>query len=172
MQAQAAGFSPQLLQYYIHKEMVERTGRGIFHIIKQGQPRSEHEDLIALWLWSKREGVFSHETALSLHDLVEGLPAQMSLTLPLSFRKRRLRLPPGSTIYYADVPPAEQCLFGPLALTTPLRTLVDCVLSEVDPVLVEQAIKHAVRRKLVTRARLQRALRIAQRPMAARQKVA
>jgi hypothetical protein len=38
-------------------------------------PPSDHEDLVPLWLWAQKLGVFSHETALFLHDLSDVLPA-------------------------------------------------------------------------------------------------
>ncbi len=41
--------------------------RGVYRLVHF--PVGDHEDLTAVWLWSEREGVFSHETALALHDL-------------------------------------------------------------------------------------------------------
>lgn len=165
-QAQSAGFSPQLLQYYLQKALVQRTHRGVFHLTQYA--RHEHEDLIGLWLWSRREGVFSHETALLLLDLCDAAPERCALTMPSAWRKRRVRLPLGASVYYADLPEGELLSRGPLLYTGALRTLVDCVKAQVDGEVVERAIRHAVKRKLITRARLQRALRAAPDPVVAR----
>jgi hypothetical protein len=35
-------------------------------------PAGEHEEPVVVWLWSERQGVFSHQTALGLHGLSEG----------------------------------------------------------------------------------------------------
>ncbi|MCS6915954.1 MAG: hypothetical protein RMK29_01145 [Myxococcales bacterium] len=157
-QALEVGFSPQLLQYYIQKSLIRRVCRGIFHL---GQhPRAEHEALIALWLWSRKEGIFSHETALTLLGLAQEQEcSRLTLTLPPSWRRRRLRLPLASTVYYAEVPAEDTCRRGPLPFTAPLRTLVDCVQAGVDPDLLERATRNAVRQRLLTRAGLDRALR-------------
>jgi predicted transcriptional regulator of viral defense system len=162
-QALAAGFSPQLLQYYIQKALARRVCRGVYHLAQY--PHADHEELMALWLWSKREGVFSHETALMLHGLGEAPPDRLTVTMPAAWRRRRLRLPLASTVYYADIPEEEVCRAGSLLLTAPLRTLVDCALAGLPPELVERAARHAIRRRLVTRARLHRAVRAAQQPV-------
>lgn len=161
-QALAAGFSPQLLQYYIQKALSRRVCRGVYHLTQY--PQANHEELVALWLWSKRQGVFSHETALMLHGLSETPPDRLTVTMPAAWRRRRLRLPLVSMVYYADVPEEELCRAGPLLLTAPLRTLVDCALSGLPPEFIDRAARHAVRRRLFTKARLERAIRAAQQP--------
>src|SRR5580692_11865050 len=66
-QAVEAGYSPQLVRYYVQDGRLERGGRGLLRLVHF--PPSEHEDLVVLWLWSGKVGVFGHETALMLHDL-------------------------------------------------------------------------------------------------------
>jgi predicted transcriptional regulator of viral defense system len=160
-QASHVGFSPQLLQYYIQKALVLRTARGIFHLAQH--PRADHEDIISLWLWSRREGVISHQTALVLHGLCEASEiaelGALSLTIPVSWRRRRLLFPEQTQIYYNDLAPTDTAPHGPLLMTTPLRTLVDCVQACYAESLIEAAIRQAVKRKLVTRISLRRALR-------------
>ena len=48
-------------------------------------PTGEHEDLVIAWLWSDRAGVFSHDTALALHNLSDALPAHLHMTLPATW---------------------------------------------------------------------------------------
>src|SRR3954468_5580521 len=87
-QANAAGYSDPLLHYYVTRRRLERTARGLFRLVHF--PPSDDEDLVAAWLWSGRQGVFSHETALRLHLLSDVLPSEKHLTVPLAWRRRRL----------------------------------------------------------------------------------
>ncbi len=148
-QAASAGYSPQLLAYLGSKK-VERVRRGIYRLVHF--PASDHEDLIVLWLWSEQAGVFSHETALALHDLSDVLPGRAHLTLPAGWRRRRLRVPSGLVVHFADVADPDRASFAAVPVTAPLRTLRDCIEADVAPSLVHQAILQARRRGLITAA--------------------
>ena len=80
VQAADAGYSPQLLQKHLHGGRIQRIRRGVYRLVHF--PPGEHEDLAAVWLWSDRAGVFSHETALFLHGLSDVLPSRVHLTVP------------------------------------------------------------------------------------------
>lgn len=149
-QAADAGYSPQLLQKHLHARRIYRVRRGVYRLV-HFLP-GEHEDLAAVWLWSDREGVFSHETALFLHGLSDVLPSRVQLTLPASWRERRLRVPRGVDLHHADVPQDERAWMGPVPVTAPHRTLADCIAAGVAPDLVEQAIDQAAARGIVSRA--------------------
>jgi len=112
-------------------------------------PTSDHEDLVVLWLWSEQVGVFSHETALALHDLSDVLPGQVHMTVPASWRRRRLRVPAGLVLHFGDVGDADRASFSAVPVTAPLRTLQDCIEASVSPDLVRQAIRQARRRGLI-----------------------
>ena len=94
-QAAELGFSPELLSYHCKKRRLQRTRRGVYRV--RHLPAQEDEQLVELWLWSGRVGVFSHETALALYDLSDVLPASVHMTVPASWRTRRLRTPFNST---------------------------------------------------------------------------
>ena len=111
-------------------------------------PPSEHEDLVALWLWSGQEGVFSHETALSLHQLSDAMPASIHITFPSSWKERRMRYPRSLKPSFASVSKDERSWIGPLPVTSPLRTIKDCQTAYLEPDLVEQAISEALERGL------------------------
>lgn len=149
-QAAEAGYSPQLLAKYLRNGRVARVRRGVYRLVHF--PASEHEDLVAVWLWSDRQGVFSHETALALHQLSDVLPAQVHLTLPDAWRHRRLRVPTGVVAHYADVASDERAWMGPVPVTSPRRTLADCAVSHVSPETLEKAVRDALRRGIVSRA--------------------
>lgn len=155
-QGKAAGYSPELLQYYVRVGKLERAGRALFRLVHF--PPSEHEDLVIDWLWSAREGVFSHETALMLEGLSDALPANRHLTLPITWKRRRLRIPPGLVLHFSEVLPEEITWIGPLPLTTPLRTIIDCLQAHVEPALVRQAMTQSIKRGLFSPADLQSVL--------------
>jgi predicted transcriptional regulator of viral defense system len=159
-QALEAGYSPQLVEYYRRAGRVERVGRGIFRLVHF--PPGEHEDLIVVWLWSERLGVFSHETALALHELSDLLPTQKHLTVPTAWSCRRLRVPRRVELHHDDLTENEITWRGPVPITTPIRTIIDCTLANVAPALVRQAQSQALRRGLFTKPELQRALKSVQ----------
>ena len=145
--AEEAGYSPQLLLKYLKNGRIVRIRRGVYRIVHS--PASEHEDLATIWLWSDQEGVFSHETALMLHELSDALPRRMHLTLPSSWAKRRFRVPKGVMLHHADIPKDEQVAIGAVPVTNVRRTLIDCVAAHVSPELLEAAFRQARSRCLI-----------------------
>src|SRR5512139_1302571 len=97
-QAGEAGYSPQLLQKHLSARRIQRVRRGVYRLVHF--PPGDHEDLAAVWLWSDREGVFSHETALFLHGLSDVLPTRVHLSVPAEWQGRRLRVPPGVALHH------------------------------------------------------------------------
>ena len=151
-QAAEAGYSPQLLVHHVRAGRVVRVRRGIYRLVHF--PAEQHEELVVTWLWSERVGVISHQTALSLHDLSDVLPAHVHLTLPNAWRRRRFRTPAGVVLHHADVPPEDRAWFGAAPMTNPRRTLNDCARDGLSPELLRQAAQQALRRGLVTRREL------------------
>ncbi|HOD00606.1 MAG TPA: type IV toxin-antitoxin system AbiEi family antitoxin domain-containing protein [Myxococcota bacterium] len=151
-QAAIAGYSPQLIAKYLTNGRFIRVRRGIYRLVHF--PAGEYEQLTAYWLWSFRQGVFSHQTALVLHDLSNIMPNFASMTLPASWRSRRLRIPPGLLLYYSDVPPADTFLIGPLPVTSVSRTLQDCMQEHIAPEFLFDALTQAIESGQVNRGQL------------------
>ena len=151
-QAATAGYSPQLIAHHLSAGRIVRVRRGVYRLVHF--PAGDHEDLTAVWLWSEQEGVFSHQTALALHDLSDVLPAQVHLTLPDAWCTRRLRVPDGVTLHYRDVAECDRRWFGPVPATAPLRTLVDCAAGHLPPEQLRGAAIDALARGLVVRREL------------------
>ncbi len=151
-QAAEAGYSPQLLIHHVGAGRMVRLRRGVYRLVHF--PAGEHEDLTAMWLWSEQQGVFSHQTALALHDLSDVLPSKVHLTLPEAWRKRRVGVPAGVILHYDDVPDRALRWFGPVPATEPLRTLEDCAAAGLSPELLRVAAQEALARGLVTRREL------------------
>ena len=151
-QAAEAGYSAQLLAHYLKTGKMERIRRGVYRLVHF--PAGDHEELAVLWLWSERVGVFSHQTALSLHELSDVLPSAVHMTLPVDWRKRRLRVPAGLRLNYSDLQTNERWWFGAVPATSPVRTLEDCAAADLAPDLLAQAARAAVRRGLASRDEL------------------
>ncbi|CAN5907847.1 hypothetical protein BH11MYX4_BH11MYX4_05010 [soil metagenome] len=146
-EAALAGYSPQLLLKYLKNGRIIRVRRGVYRIVHF--PASEHEDLATLWLWSEKKGVFSHETALMLHNLSDALPRKVNLTLPTSWAKRRLRVPKGILVHHEDVPRKDRVEIGAVPVTNVRRTLIDCADAHVSPELIEAALQQGRARGLI-----------------------
>ncbi len=152
LQAAEAGYSPQLIAHHLRAQRMIRVRRGVYRLVHF--PAGDYEDLTTVWLWSEHMGVFSHQTALALHDLSDVLPSQVHLTLPNTWRSRRLRVPEGVVLHYGDVADSDRYWFGPVPATDPLRTLEDCVAENLPPELLRGAALGALDRGLVARDEL------------------
>jgi predicted transcriptional regulator of viral defense system len=159
-QAALAGYSPQLLAHHVRAGKLTRVRRGIYRLVHF--PPGEHEDLIAVWLWSEREGVVSHHTALALHSLSDILPSRVHLTLPAGWHHRRLRVPPGVLVHYGDIRASERVWVGALPVTSVRRTLADCAAAHLSPELLDQALRQALARGLIVQSDVQEVVRALQ----------
>src|SRR5438445_11168083 len=79
-QALAAGFAENTHPYHVQAGNWIREYRGIYRLAQFPQP--EQPDLMLWSLWSRNrqgiiEGVYSHQTALSLYDLSDLMPAKL-----------------------------------------------------------------------------------------------
>ena len=151
-QAAAAGYSPPLLAHYQKTGRIARIRRGIYRLVHF--PSGEQEELVTAWLWTDSQGVLSHQTALALHGLSDVLPAKIHLTLPLSWRRRRFRVPRGLVLHHADVSRGERTGVGTVPVTSARRTLNDCAIAGLSPDLLRQGAKQALTRGLVTKAEI------------------
>ena len=147
-QALDAGYSSQLLVKYLNSGKIIRIRRTVYRL--KHFPPGQQEDLVAVWLWSDRAGVFSHETALMLHELSDVLPARAHLTVPAKWRRRRIQVPDGVVLHYADVPKRDRAWVGAVSVTSPARTLADCAADYVSPDFLSSAISQALARGMVS----------------------
>ena len=86
-QAKAAGFAENTHPYHVQAGNWIREHRGIYRLASF--PRGERPDLMLWSLWSRNrgeaaQGVYSHQTALSLYDLSDVMPAKLHMTVPKS----------------------------------------------------------------------------------------
>lgn len=137
-QAREAGFSKQLLYDSLKTGRFLRVMRAIYRL--KHYPYEAHDELVIAWLWSDRSGVFSHQTALALHQLSDVFPSRNYLTVPPAIARTR-RAPPQSLIVRPGViPVADRTWYGAVLVTRVKRTIEDCIDSLIDRLLIEQAI--------------------------------
>jgi predicted transcriptional regulator of viral defense system len=146
-QAEVCGYSSQHLQKHLRAGRIHRVQRGIYRLTQF--PASEHEELVALWLWSGQAGVFSHETSLFLHDLSDALPPLIHMTVPTAWQDRRLRVPRRMNLHHGDLAAPDRTWIEVVPVTTARQAIVECIAAHVAPDLVEQAIRQARRRGLI-----------------------
>jgi len=157
-QAKAAGFAEKTHSYHVQAGNWIREYRGIYRLADF--PAVERPDLVLWYLWSRGrddvpQGVYSHETALSLYELSDANPSKLHMTVPMSFR-RNSEIPSVLVLHRATVPNEDtQEMFG-VRCTTPLRTITDLVTEgKTDKALLKQAIREGLARGLITRSDLE-----------------
>ena len=126
-----------------------RVDHGIYRLKKF--PAARHEDLIRWWLWTRKKGALSHDTAAAVYELGDILPAKVHLTVPPDFRKRP---PKGVTLHKTKLATSDLEMREGFPLTKPLRTIADLTLSHLDPERLSAVVKDAVRQGLVERKEL------------------
>jgi predicted transcriptional regulator of viral defense system len=157
-QAKALGYSYRVQHHHRSQGNWLDKGWGIFRL--RDYPTSSDEQFVELSLWSRDkrgnpQAVVSYESALSLYELTDLLPANLHLTVPSSFRK----VPPeGVVLHKGTFKEGEVKERSSFRITSPLRTLLDIAVSHVSPEHVEQAVTEAVERGLVRRKVLEEAL--------------
>lgn len=149
VQAAAAGYSPQLIAKYLHSGRIERVHRGVYRLVHY--PYGDHDQLVVVWLWTNRAGVFSHDTALSLHQISDVLPAKIHITVPSPWKHRRLRAPARVVLHFDEIAEGERAWVGAVPVTNPIRTIEDCIKDHLSPDTIERAVMDARARGLVNR---------------------
>ncbi len=126
-QAASLGYTASKRNYHVGAGNWVREHRGIYRLALF--PAPARPDLILWWLWSRGrsdspQGVFSHRTALALHELTDVNPAKLDLTVPPSFRKGS-PIPQVLRLHYSDVGTSETETVEDVPVTTALRTILD-----------------------------------------------
>lgn len=147
----------QTLHYHTETGTLERLQTGIYRLTDT--PYSDDEEYIVAYLWSREEGVLSHETALSIYGLSDVLPKHIHLTVPISWREKSRQIPERYRLHYADLNDDEIQWYDAVRISTVERTLKDIARSAIEPALVEQAIDQAAERHLAPKDIERRVLR-------------
>jgi predicted transcriptional regulator of viral defense system len=158
-QAKAAGFAEKTHPYHVQTGNWIREYRGIYRLADF--PATERPDLMLWYLWSRGrdeapQGVYSHETALSLYELSDANPSKLHMTVPTTFR-RNSEIPSVLVLHRGNIPSQDVQEMFAVRCTTPLRTVRDLVTEpKTDKVLLRQAVREALARGLMMRNDLER----------------
>jgi len=156
-QARAAGYAYSQQHFHVSRGNWLRVDRGMFRL--RDFPAMEREDLIRWSLWSRNQrgvpqAVVSHETALTVHELSDLMPARIHVTVPKGFRKK---VPPVLVLHRGSLASHDVEWRAGYQVTTPLRTLLDVARSRVSQEHLDRAVRDALERGLVERRRLENA---------------
>ncbi len=135
-QAAAIGYTAPKRNYHVHAGNWVRERRGIFRLALH--PLPSRPDLVLWWLWSRNrqdepQGIYSHQTALSLHELTDAMPSRVHMTVPTGFR-RSAPIPRALVLHTAAVPANEVEIVDGVRVTKALRTLLDVAATEAVPI--------------------------------------
>lgn len=130
-----------------------RVDHGIYRLKKF--PAAAHEDLMRWWLWSRKKGVISHETAAALYELGDLLPAKTHLSVPANFRKKPTK---NVVLHKADLRESEIEKRDGLPVTTALRTILDLARSHLDDERLTAVTRDAITKSLLSKRELLEAL--------------
>ena len=156
-QAKAAGFAENTHPYHVQAGNWIREHRGIYRLANF--PPGERPDLMLWYLWSRNrketpQGVYSHQTALSLDDLSDTMPAKLRMTVPPTFR-RNSEIPRVLILHYADLPESDIKIVHGVRVTKPMRTILDLLAQgEMPVVLLRQALREGLRRGIIRRGEI------------------
>jgi predicted transcriptional regulator of viral defense system len=158
-QAIRAGFADKTHSYHVNAGNWIREHRGIYRLADY--PTPERPDLMLWYLWSQDrqeqpEGTYSHDTALSLHELSDIMPSKLHMTVPREFR-RNSRIPEILVLHRAQLDPSEVQEVHGVRVTRVLRTIMDLLRSgHVDRSQLKLAVEEAIRRGLIARGEIDR----------------
>lgn len=144
LQAEDCGISRSNFHFRIRSGEWVKSLRGIYRLARY--PVTDRSELVLWILWSRdrkgnSQGVWSHETALDIHEMSDVMPSKMHMTVPLKFRKR-VPIPQHLKLHYATLAKGDKEPWQGYQVTTPLRTLIDVVEEGIVP---EEQIEHAIR---------------------------
>ena len=150
-QASQAGYAYSQQHFHVARGNWLKIGRGLFRL--RDYPPDGREDLIRCSLWSRNQkgvpqAVVSHDTALSVHELSDLMPAQIHLTVPKGFRKKA---PPGCVLHMDTLPPQDVETRGGYQVTSPLRTLLDVSASALSQEHLDRAVRDGLGRGILSR---------------------
>lgn len=147
-QASDVGFSWERLSSNTKNGLFQRVARGVYRLARY--PGSAFEDLFVAWLRTGRNGVISHESALSVYELSDVLPGETHVIVPRTASRRRK----GIRQHTTQIAPDEITRHEGLPVTTVPRTIADVAISGLAEELVQQAIREALQRGMTSQDEL------------------
>ncbi len=135
------------LSIFVRNGEIERVSRGVY------QASASIEDELFILQASHRSSIYSHETALYLHDLTDRSPLRYSITVPVGYHSVSL-IQDGHKIFYVNrnlfdtgVVTMKSAHGNPIRATGLERTICDIVRSrnQMEMPLVYGALRRYVK---------------------------
>jgi predicted transcriptional regulator of viral defense system len=152
-QAADVGYQLGSQAYHVKSGNWVRVERGIYRLTRF--PQSNEEQLVIYTLWSRNragepQGVYSHQTALSIHELSDVNPSKLHMTVPSKFR-RSAQIPKSLVLHRATLDKKDVEHRQGFAVTRPLQAIADLVSAEsVSRDIIEQALAEGRQRGVIT----------------------
>ena len=148
-QAVEAGFGWSLLAHHTDTGRFRRIHRGLYRF--RDFPAGTRDDVLEAWMSvGMDDAVVSHASALDLLGLSDAIPDAVHITVSRNRRHQRVR--PGIRLHTVVSPIRieDRTWRNGCAVTTPLRTILDMLVSGDAPDHLDDAIRQAVMRGLVS----------------------
>lgn len=138
-----------------HKESV----RGIYRLAHF--PVAKRPELVIWTLWSqdkqgRSQGIWSHETALEIHELSDVSASKLHMSVPKNFRKST-EIPKSLVLHFVDAIPESDIEIGQgYRVTNPLRTLKDVIkdgstqIEQIELAILDLAVQKSLIKGLAT----------------------
>ncbi len=159
-QAIKAGYSDNTHPYHVRAGHWLRHYRGVYRLAHF--PFPEDGEMMGWYLWAHNraqvpQGVYSHQTALSVYGLSDIMPVKLHLTVTPGFRRSR-PIPGVLQLHRARLAAQDIVKLRGFAVTRALRTMLDLSADQSVPFdIIRQAFEEGTRRGLVTLTELERA---------------
>ena len=154
-QARTCGYPTSNHVYHVKTGSWKRVHRGIYRLVRYPQSDDEHYVLWSLWSRNRKgeqQGVYSHQTALSLFDLSDLMPAKLHMTVPPSFR-RNAPIPDVLILHKGHVSPSEFEDRRGYRVARPLKAISDLLEDgSVSMDHLRQALHQGLERGMITRS--------------------
>ena len=158
-QAQGAGFAYNTHSYHVKAGNWVREHWGVYRLAQYAE--ADRPDLVLWSLWSRDrkkdepQGVYSHQTAMSLYDLSDLMPSKLHMTVPPGFH-RGGKIPRVLVLHRANIHKDEMESRRGFRVTRPLRTVADLLRQDsVSRDFLVQGVTEAFKRGLLSRSEIE-----------------
>jgi len=163
--ARELDIDPTQLRLMAARHTLEHRGHGLYRMPMV--PVTQLDAYMEAVLWTGRRGVLSHETALDLHELCDVNPSAIHLTVPRSFRTRKV-VPAIYRLHRFDLDSAEIGWHEGIPIVTPERAILGGIEQALGWQLIDQAVETARARGLISQLVAERLAAMRHLPQAAR----
>lgn len=172
-QAAEIGVQPMALVMMTRRGSLKRVSHGVYRLADF--PAHPLAQCMQATLWPHGQvGVLSHETSIWLYEMSKLNGTEVHISVPARLRIQR-RIPAYLVVHLADLTTADVTTLKGLPITTPERTVRDCIAAHTTPAIITHALEVGLRSGLLSptaTAALRHELRNARRDIGGKQRQA